>query len=837
MSKYLVIVESPTKAKTISRFLSKEYEVVSSVGHVRDLPRSATDIPKKYKEFSWARLGIDVENDFLPLYVPISGKTKTIREIKQQLKNCEELILATDEDREGESIAWHIVEMLNPKVPLYRMVFHEITKTAIQKALETYRKIDMDLVRAQETRRIIDRLFGYRLSELIWKKITYRLSAGRVQSPSLRLLVERERLRAIFKTALYYDLNAELSHNKESVPTKLSKIGEKKIAIGADFDIEGNLTRDVVHLSKKDCTDIQGSLSGSSMTIQSIEKKVQNIHPPIPYTTSSMQQDANRKLKLTSRDTMRTAQSLYEQGYITYMRTDSPNLSTQAVKAARESILQKFDASYVHSKPRMYFKKSKNAQEAHEAIRPAGDNFKDPDKVPLQGRELALYKLIWKRTLASQMTAAIKDIQTITFTVGKYTFSSTGSVITFQGFLALSQEKLTGDVLFPEGLHEGLSLPIQSTEVVEHKTKPPARYNDASLVKHLEQLSIGRPSTYATIINTLLDRKYAKRMDQALVPTLTGFSVNQFLEDNFSEYIDYDFTADLENSLDKIAVGEENYLHYLKSFYLGEEGLANKVEKGQEIDKEKSQLIRIPQLKSDYEIRVGRYGAYITRQDTEENKENISIPEDCNPSDISPDYILELMEIKRKSLEPIGVDDSTGKNVYCLTGKYGPYVQLGEVTEEEPKPRRAQIPKTIPSGSISLAEALKLLSIPKVMGVHPKTNEEISVHLGRFGPYIKCGEKTRTLTKNDDIYTITFERTLERLEEEVQRRKPRSSLLKDLGAYSSKKVPIKIFDGPFGPYIKIGTRKNVSLPDDKKDPESIKKLTLQDVEGLIKKAL
>ncbi len=837
MSKYLVIVESPTKAKTISKFLSKEYEVVSSIGHVRDLPRSASDIPKKYKEHAWARLGVDVENDFTPLYVTVTGKTKLIREIKAKLQSVEALFLATDEDREGESIAWHIVELLKPKVPLKRMVFHEITKTAIQKAIDSYRDLDMSLVRAQETRRIIDRLYGYRLSELIWKKITYRLSAGRVQSPSLRLLVDREYLRSLFKAVRYYDITGTLTYkDDEKLPIKLTYVDSKRIATGSDFSNEGNLKNDVVHLSHDDCKNIVQELQGTDMTISNIEKKTHNIQPPIPYTTSTLQQDANRRLKLTSRETMRTAQTLYEQGFITYMRTDSPNLSSQAVSAARNSILKRFDTNYLHTQQRQFFKKSKNAQEAHEAIRPAGDTFIDPDDTSLQGRELSLYRLIWHRTLASQMAPAVKDIQTITLKVKQYTFSSTGSVITFPGFMALSNDTKADETILPSGLEEGMELPIYQLDIQEHETKAPARYNDASLVKHLEQLGIGRPSTYATIINTLIERGYVKRVDQALVPTLTGFSVTQFLEKNFAEYVDYDFTAALEESLDKIAVGQENFLQYLSQFYLSENGLAYKVDKGSAIDKEKSQKIYIPNLPQEYEVREGRYGAYIIMQGKDE-EQHISIPEDCSPSDITPSYINTLIGIKRKSQEPLGVDEKTGMNVYCLTGKYGPYVQLGEVSEDTPKPRRAQVPKTMDAHSITLADALKFLSIPKVLGQHPKSGEDITVHIGRFGPYIKCGESTRTLTKDDDVYTITLERAIERLNQEVKRRRRGSVLLKDLGVYSSKKLKVGIYEGPYGPFLRLGASKNVKLPEDKKDAKIIEALTLEDVETIIKDAL
>ncbi len=823
---HIVIVESPTKAKTVAKFLPKEYEIIASIGHVRDLPQNASDIPEKYKVLPWSRLGIDVENDFTPLYITIKGKGKVINEMKKKVKTADSLILATDEDREGESIAYHITQLVKPSIPVKRMVFHEITKDAILQALESFRDIDNNLVKAQETRRILDRLFGYEVSGLLWKKITYKLSSGRVQSPGLRLLVERERERYIFKKVRYSSVGVLFEHSDIKFNAKLISIEGQRIAIGSDFDNTGVLTKqNAVHLSHALAEKVVHATKGKAFTISSVEKNPQKVLPPIPFTTSTLQQEANRKLHLSARETMRVAQTIYEQGFITYMRTDSPMLSAQAIQASREYISTHFDAAYLPEKPRIFSSKSKNAQEAHEAIRPTGTQFVAPANTGLTGREAHLYKLIWERTIASQMAHAVKATTSVEFHIQNYVFTASGSTLSFPGFLALYSFSKIEEKQLPDGLAENVELIPVDVFSEEHETKPPSRYNDASLVKQLETLGVGRPSTYATIINTLLDRGYARRVEQALVPTLMGFAVTQFLEKNFHDYVDYNFTAGMEDVLDDIADGTRNGLHYLQEFYFGELGLKQRIEKGDAIDSEKSRRIEFPQLDEKYEVRVGRYGSFIQLHNGD-IKENFSIPEDCNPADINADYIEELAKIKRLGPQSMGIDPKTDKNVYCLTGRYGPYVQLGEVTEEEPKPRRAQVTKEFSPSTLTLEQALKLLSIPRILGKDPKTGNDVIVTRGRFGSYIKCGDETRTLKQQDNLYTIELDRALVLLSEVPKRRKRTTSVVKDFGIYAKNKKKVGIYKGPYGLYVKYGT-KNVRIPEDKK--ENILELSLEEV--------
>ncbi len=834
MNKHVVIVESPTKAKTISKFLSKEYEIIASIGHIRDLPKSASDIPEKYKKEGWARLGINIKEGFSPLYVTVKGKGKIINKIKHTLKEASSIILATDEDREGESIAHHIIKAVKPKVPIKRMVFHEITKSAILHALQEFRNINPHLVEAQETRRVLDRLFGFRISELLWRKITYKLSAGRVQSPCLRLLVEREKERAIFKKTCYADISLSFEHNDKPFTALLSHWENKKIAVGSDFNKQGILIKeDKLHLSESDANNIAKTLKGCLFNITNIKEKPQKLTPPTPFITSTLQQESNKRFHLSARDTMRIAQSLYERGFITYMRTDSPALSSQAIQATRNYISQSFDEKYLPLKPRLFFSKNKSSQEAHEAIRPAGTEFQHPNKTELTKHELSLYSMIWEQTIASQMTPAEKNITSIelksTDPNKPAQCSVTGSILVFPGFLAVYKHKKLEEKLLP-AIKEKQTLTTKETIAVLHETKPPARYNDASIIKHLESLGIGRPSTYASIINTLLDREYARRVDQSLVPTLMGFAVVQFLEKNFNDYVDYNFTAEMEEALDKIANGKQDRLDYLKNFYFGENGLDNKVTSKKDIDADLSRRIHLDNLPAEYEVRVGPYGPF-TIVPSDKEKIHVSIPKDCSPADINKNYINKLAEIKQKGPQSMGKDPKTDKNVYCLTGRYGPYVQLGEATEEEPKPRRTQLPRGTDIADITLEKALKLLEIPKILGKHPETQEEIIVKKGPYGPYIECGSIRRSLRKDDsDEYTIKFDEALTILTREIKN--PRASkLLKELGEYNKKKVALH--QGPYGVYIKYGT-KNVRIPKERNNKETVLNLELKDISDILK---
>src|SRR6056297_1752249 len=635
----LVIVESPTKARTIRRFLPKNYIVEASIGHVRDLPQSASDIPKDLKKTSWARLGIDVENGFKPLYIVPRGKGKIIRELKKKLKDVDQLLLATDEDREGESISWHLVKVLNPKVPVKRMVFHEITKTAIQKALENERDIDTNLVNAQETRRILDRLYGYTLSPLIWKKIAYGLSAGRVQSPGLRLIVERERERIRFKKSVYWDLKALMRKSADSderdFEAQLDTVDGARIARGKDFDPEtGELKAEqgqekkgnkILVLDENAAHELVDEIRSAEWKVESITEKRSRNRPAPPFITSTLQQEGNRKLRLSARETMRTAQRLYEQGFITYMRTDSPALSSEGVNGAVQAVRSLYGEEFLADNIRQYSSKSKSAQEAHEAIRPAGEVFKHPDDTGLEGREKALYALIWKRTLASQMAEARKVSTTARLVAGRARFTATGTRIEFPGFIRVYVEgkddpeaALDDKETFLPPLAEGEVLSLCRIDPNYHETKPPARYTEATLVRTLESMTIGRPSTYASIINTLFDRGYVRKQGNALIPTFTGFAVIQLLERHFHYLIEYGFTSGMEAALDEIAYGKVDRQEYLESFYSGEDGLQQKVEQREkEISPDESRTIKLPHINIVDGIKVGKYGPYIVYKDDE----------------------------------------------------------------------------------------------------------------------------------------------------------------------------------------------------------------------------
>lgn len=846
--KALVIVESPTKARTIKRFLPDGFVVEASVGHVRDLPQSASEIPAKYKTEAWSRLGINVDNDFEPLYITPRGKSTVIKQIKARLKEADVLYLATDEDREGESISWHLLQILKPKVPVRRLVFHEITKNAIQHSLEQPREVDAKLVRAQETRRILDRLYGYTLSPLIWKKIAYGLSAGRVQSPGLRMIVERERERIRFRPAEYWDLLAKLEKEGDTpqFEARLVEFEGQRIAEGKDFDpLTGELkhTR-AVRLDEAAAARIRETITTAQWKVVEIGEKDSTTRPAPPFITSTLQQEGNRKLGLSARETMRTAQRLYEEGFITYMRTDSPTLSGEAIGGARRQIEELYGEEYLSPQPRQYSARSRGAQEAHEAIRPAGGSFRHPDKTGLTGRERSLYQLIWKRTLASQMADAKKRTITARIDAGDARFAASGTRILFPGFLRVYVEGKDNpetaledkEVLLP-ALNKGDALQLLDLTAEYHSTKPPARYTEASLVRELEKRGIGRPSTYASIINTLYEREYIRRQEKALVPTFTGMAVIQLLEDHFHELIEYSFTSNMEAALDEIAVGERDSLSYLREFYLGDEGLRERVaHRESAIKPEASRTVALPQLKEHQAVKVGRYGPYIIHH--EEGEEiHASIPEEYSPADLTEHDIHELVQVQKNGPAPIGVHPDTGHNIYCLTGRYGPYLQLGEQEEDSAeKPRRASLPKGVRPSEVTVDLAVKILSLPRTLGVHPENGKEIVANVGRFGPFVVCDGEYRSLKKGDDVYEIGLERAVELLSEEKSGGRRRGGkVLKELGTDPKKNRKISILDGRYGPYIKAGT-KNVSLPKEKQDATSIEALTLEDVLAIVEKA-
>lgn len=844
MEKYLVIVESPTKAKTIRKFLPKNYIIEASMGHIRDLPQSASDIPAKLKKEEWAKLGVNVEEDFSPLYVVPKGKAKIVKDLKSKIKDCSAIYLATDEDREGESISWHLLELLKPKVPVKRMVFHEITKSAIQHALEETRDLDEKLVKAQEARRILDRLYGYTLSPLIWKKIAYGLSAGRVQSTGLRFIVERERERMRFKKAKYWDLKSNLftkDKNKDLFEAKLLSVGGKRIATGKDFDPEtGKLTKDAVHIDEKQAKELQKKLEKAPFKVVSMEEKESVTRPTQPFITSTLQMEGIRKLGLSAKNTMRMAQKLYEEGLITYMRTDSPNLSKEAISGARKSIEKLYGKEYLSDTPRQYSAKSKGAQEAHEAIRPAGADFVHPDATGLTGKEKALYELIWKRTMASQMAEAKKLNLSVRIQAEDCEFSANGTRIVFPGFLRVyvegsdDPEKALDDkeVLLPK-FSEGDTLNVSNVEALEHETKPAARYTEASLVQRLEKEGVGRPSTYATIIGTIQERNYVRKEGSALVPTVTGMAVCQLLENYFPNLVDYSFTSEMEQKLDGIAVGEVEFLDYMKDFYLGKTGLKNLVEKqDKNIKPEVSRTIQLEGEYGKFDIKVGRYGPYVIASGKGSEEVHASIPEEIAPADLKPKDVEELIEMSKRGPEPIGHHPDTKEPIFCLVGRYGPYLQLGEQTEENPKPKRASLPKGSTPKNVDMATAVRLLSLPRELGLHPKTKKPVVANQGRFGPYVMHDGEFRSLKKEDDLYEVNLKRALEILAEPKASRG--AKVVKDFGRVESLKKKVAIYDGKYGLYIKAGT-KNIALPEDiKDDPKKVEALTVDQVVEIVK---
>jgi DNA topoisomerase-1 len=822
----LVIVESPTKAKTIRGYLPPGYRVEASMGHVRDLPRSASEIPANVKGEKWAQLGVNPDADFAPLYIVPTDKKKVVKTLKDALSQADELLLATDEDREGESISWHLLQVLNPKVPTKRMVFHEITQEAIQASLNNCRDIDSQLVHAQETRRILDRLVGYTLSPLLWKKIAGGLSAGRVQSVAVKVVVNREQERRAFRQGSYWDLKATLLKEKSAFDAKLYSLGGTRLANGSDFDEStGQITagRQVVLLDETQARELQVRLRAGVWTVSTVEERPNNRKPAPPFTTSTLQQEANRKLRLSARDTMRVAQNLYEQGYITYMRTDSVHLSEQAISAARACVQSRYGTEYLSPKPRQYATKSKGAQEAHEAIRPAGSTFRTPNETGLTGREASLYDLIWKRTVASQMAEARQTNITASIEVDNAIFRATGKRIDFPGFFRAYVEGSDDpdaaienqEVLLP-ALAQGDALSCRQLEAIGHETQPPARYTEATLVKVLESEGIGRPSTYATVIGTIIDRGYVRLVNNSLIPTFTAFAVTALLEQNFPDLVDVHFTARMEQTLDDISTGEVEWLPYLKAFYSGDQGLETLVqERETQIDPTAARTVLLEDL--DAKIRIGRYGPYV-EIGTGEESVKASIPADVSPADLDSEQIERIIKQKVEGPDKVGLHPDTGEPIFLRIGPYGPYVQLGEPTDDNPNPKRASLPKGTQAEAVTLEMAVGLLMLPRKLGQHPETGASIKAGQGRFGPYIvhdqgKEGRDYRSLKGDDDVLTVTLERSLELLAQpKAGRGRKKVDPLKDLGAHPDDNESVAVFNGPYGLYVKHG-KINASVPE------------------------
>lgn len=845
----LVIVESPAKAQTISRFLGKGYVVEASYGHVRDLPESAEDIPAKFKKESWSRLGVNVENEYEPIYIIPADKKKYVKKLKEALKKADHVLLATDEDREGESISWHVVEVLKPEVPIQRIAFHEITREAVRAALEHPRDINTSLVRAQETRRILDRLYGYLLSPVLWKKVRRGLSAGRVQSVAVRLCVLREWERRRFVAAGYWDAEATFEKDGITFGAKLSRVGDKRVANGGDFDPDkGTLKSGAdVHwlVGEADARALVSALT-RPFTVTKVETKPVRQRPAPPFTTSSLQQEANRKLGFAAKHTMRIAQRLYEGvdlggervGLITYMRTDSVTLSSKALKDS-EAVIQKLYGKDFTTGPRLYKTKAANAQEAHEAIRPA-EVSRTPDSLAkyLDRDMLRLYDLIWKRTLASQMADAELLRTQVEITAEREgadpgVFTASGKQIQFPGYLRAYVEGSDDpeadiadkEILLP-ALQDGLKLDPKAVEPRGHETLPPARYTEASLVKKLEAEGIGRPSTYASIIDTIQNRGYVFKQKNTLIPTLTAFCVTQLLEKHFFEYVDTQFTAKMEQQLDDISNGDLHWREHLDRFYRGNGsqtlGLKDRISNEEpNIEYPAIELGRHPETGEPVVAKVGRYGPYVQVGDGSENGGErliASLPLDVAPADLTLEQALTLIEKKLEGPRSVGTDPETGEPIYVLHGRYGAYVQLGETPTEKkaPKPKRASLPKELTEETITLEEALRLLSLPRTLGKHPESGEEVVAAKGRFGPYLVCGSETRSLrAKSDvDVYTIELDQALEILAQPKTgrgRRSAKKTVLKDLGKDKAGK-PIQILDGPYGPYVTNGEL-NASLPN------------------------
>ncbi|MEU6352923.1 type I DNA topoisomerase [Streptomyces sp. NPDC047072] len=842
----LVIVESPAKAKTIKGYLGPGYVVEASVGHIRDLPNGAAEVPEKYTGEA-RRLGVDVDRDFEPIYVVNADKRAQVKKLKDLLKDSDELFLATDEDREGEAIAWHLQEVLKPKVPVKRMVFHEITKDAIRAAVANPRELNQKLVDAQETRRILDRLYGYEVSPVLWKKVMPRLSAGRVQSVATRLVVERERERIAFRSAEYWDLTGTFATGRAGDPSdpsslvaRLQTVDGRRVAQGRDFDSLGQLkSAQVLHLDEANARALAAALEQTRFAVRSVESKPYRRSPYAPFRTTTLQQEASRKLGFGAKATMQVAQKLYENGFITYMRTDSTTLSDTAVTAARAQVTQLYGADYLPSAPRTYAGKVKNAQEAHEAIRPSGDRFRTPAETGLTGDQFKLYELIWKRTVASQMKDATGNSVTVkiggTAADGRdVEFSASGKTITFHGFLKAYVEGADDpnaelddrERRLPQ-VAEGDALSAEEITVDGHATKPPARYTEASLVKELEEREIGRPSTYASIIGTILDRGYVFKKGTALVPSFLSFAVVNLLEKHFGRLVDYDFTARMEDDLDRIAAGQAQSVPWLRRFYFGEgeaiatggaadagngdgDHLGGLKELVTDLGAIDAREVSSFPVGNDIVLRVGRYGPYIERGEKDsENHQRADVPEDLAPDELSVELAEELLAKPSGDFE-LGADPQTGHQIIARDGRYGPYVTevLPEGTpktgKNAVKPRTASLFKSMSLDTVTLADALKLMSLPRVVGADAE-GQEITAQNGRYGPYLKKGTDSRSLQTEDQLFTITLEEALEIYSQPKQRgRAAAKPPLKELGADPVSGKPVVVKDGRFGPYVTDG---------------------------------
>jgi DNA topoisomerase-1 len=834
--KRVVIVESPAKARTIAGYLGDDYVVESSVGHIRDLPQRAAEIPAKHKKEPWARLGVDVEHDFEPLYVVDPQKKKTVDALKKRVAEAEEVLLATDEDREGEAIAWHLLEVLKPKVPVRRMVFHEITRPAIERALEETRAIDDRLVDAQETRRILDRLYGYEVSPVLWKKIMRGLSAGRVQSVATRLVVERERERMAFVRAAWWDIRATFA--PDAFEAQLSSLDGRRIATGRDIGPDGKLRDDaLLQLDEGAARGLAERLQGVPFQVSSVESKPYSRRPSPPFMTSTLQQEASRKLRFTAQTTMRIAQRLYENGYITYMRTDSTTLSESALAAARNQARELYGADYVPEQPRRYERKVKNAQEAHEAIRPAGDTFRTPQQVgrEISSDELALYELIWIRTIASQMADA--KGQTVSVRIAgtsstdeRAEFAAAGTVITFRGFLAAYEEGRDDKAPTAPGreeaerrlphLQEGQELEAARLSPEGHETNPPARYTEATLVRALEERGIGRPSTYASIIGTILDRGYVFKKDSALVPSFLAFAVVGLLEQHFGQLVDYDFTARMEDALDRIAAGEEGRVPWLRRFYFGDgdSGLKDLVEDLGGIDAREVSSVEIG---NGIVLRVGRYGAYLEHEGRRAN-----VPDDLVPDELTVERAEELLD-QPSGDRSLGVDPETGREIVVRTGRYGPFVSEVE-REEGDETRTASLFSSMTPDTVTLDDALRLLSLPRVVGTG-SDGEDVLARVGRYGPYVQHGKETRSLEREEQVFEITLDEALALLAQpKTRKRGAAKAPLRELGEDPLTSKPVVVKDGRFGPYVTDGET-NASL----RTGDSVESVTIERASELL----